>query len=311
MAPRVATHPPARPADLDERQPLAEFPIHHGGLEIGVIRHSTWLSQPTVDLAASIFAHPLLREIDRDVEERRLFGTVLQSVMDGENHGRELRALLLHRDIDPDEPISVVIARTRGPQSGSLETIWGGSENCPCASALIDEQHISLLQGFAETAEHARQVFARLDRAAPRLASVGIGVAPGGAVDLRAALLEAREAMQRGIGINERMPLTIDRLLCALPTDALQEHTRSLLEPVIRHDTERQTELIKTLRVLVAEDFSIVRAAKTLFVHRNTVKYRAGQIGELTGLEVNRLDGRVQLWIAITLLDQLPATRVP
>lgn len=300
----IATHPTVRPSGFDDHQPLAEYSIQQHGLEIGLIRYSAWLDRSLVDLAASIFAHPLLREVDRDLEERRQFGTVLQSVMEGDGNGRELRALLRQRSIDPDEPISVVFAYAE-----RMTDSWPGascdSAGChPCAPALIDRQHLAILQGDAEAEMHAEQLFTRLERVAPRRASVGIGEAPGGVVDLRTALLEAREAMRRGPGINKRMPLTIDRLLCALPTGALQEHTRSLLEPVIRHDAERQTELVRTLRVLVAEDFSIVRAAKTLFVHQNTVKYRAGQIAELTGVEINKLDGRAQLWIAVTLLDQ-------
>jgi hypothetical protein len=307
----LATHPALRAADLGDQHGLAEFPIHQGSLEIGVIHHSAWLNRTVVDLAATIFAHPLLREVDRDIEERRQFGATLLAVIEGEGNGRELRALLRKRGIDPDEPISVVSACADDAAGAWWGAVCDRAGSHACAPALIGQQHLMIMQSDAESAEHAQQLFTRLERVAPRKTRVGIGEAPGGAVDLRTALLEAREAMGRGVGINERMPLTIDRLLCALPTGALQEHTRSLLEPVLRHDAERQTELLKTLRVLVAEDFSTVRAAKTLFVHQNTVKYRVAQIGDLTGIEIGRIDGRVQLWIAVTLLDQPPATLAP
>lgn len=303
----IASHPTLRSADPHEHQMLAEFPIRLHGLEIGVIRHSAWLSRSIVDLASSIFAHPLLRELDREREERRQFGVILQSVMDGESSTRELRTFLRARNIDPDERISVVSAETEDGIETSLGTACDCPGSHPYVPALVDQQHFAILQGAVEPEVHARHLFARLDRVARSRARVGMGEAPGGVVDLRTALVEAREALRRGPGVNERMPLSIDRLICSLPTDALQEHTRSLLEPVIRHDAERQTELVKTLRVLVAEDFSIVRTARVLFVHQNTVKHRIGQIAELTNLETSRLDARAQLWIAVTLLNQFPA----
>ena len=70
---------------------------------------------------------------------------------------------------------------------------------------------------------------------------------------------------------------------------------------------------LKELRafVEVVRQGGFSRAAKTLFVHQNTVKYRVAQIGDLTGIEIGRIDGRVQLWIAVTLLDQPPATLAP
>ncbi|KAA9147631.1 hypothetical protein F6B41_26040 [Microbacterium lushaniae] len=304
----IASYPALRPADSHDHELLAEFPIRLHGLEIGVIRHSAWLSRSIVDLASSVFAHPLLRALDRDREERRQFGMTLQSVLDGESNTRELRALLRARNIDPDERISVVSAETDDGAEAPLGTGCDCPASHPHIPALIDRQHFAIMQGAVEPEEHAQHLLAQVERAAPCRARVGIGEAPGGVVDLRAALLEAREALRRGPGVNRRMPLSMDRLICSLPTGALQEHTRSLLEPVFRHDSERQTELIKTLRVLVAEDFSIVRAARVLFVHQNTVKHRIGQIAELTNLETSRLDVRAQLWIAVTLLDPLPAT---
>ena len=307
----LASHPAVRRADSREHQLLAEFPIRLHGLEIGILRHSAWLSRSIVDLASSILAHPLLRELDREREEGRRFGVILQSIMDGEGTTRELRSLLQGRNIDPDERFSVVAAATEDGIEASMGSGCDCPETHPYVPALIDQQHFAIVQGAVEADVHAGHLFARLEGISPRRTRIGIGEAPGGGVDLRTALLEAREALHRGPGVNARMSLSIDRLICSLPTDALQEHTRSLLEPVIRYDAERQTELIKTLRVLVTEDFSIVRTARVLFVHQNTVKHRIGQIAELTSLDTARLDVRAQLWIAVTLLNRFPSTPAP
>ncbi|WP_210698091.1 PucR family transcriptional regulator [Microbacterium maritypicum] len=304
----VASCPPVEtPGDAE----LSEFSIQHAGREIGLIRYTAWLSTGLVDLAASIFAHPLLRDGDLELENQRLFGSVLQGVLAGKTNARDLRAHLRSKGIDPDEPISVVAVRVDGVADRRVDFSCEHEPAVPCAIAILDSRRLLVMQSLVDPIAHARRLHARLEGVAPGLCRLGIGEAPQGAIDLRTALAEAQLAMSRGIGVNERAPLTLDRMLGTLPTSALQEYAWSLLNPVVRHDREHNSELIKTLRRLVEEDFSTARTAKALYVHLNTVKYRAAKIADLTGLEISRLDARAQLWIAVTLLDQSDVPPTP
>ena len=43
--------------------------------------------------------------------------------------------------------------------------------------------------------------------------------------------------------------------------------------------------------------------AQALGIHRNTLRYRLERIGELSGLDLNRLDQRLQLSLGLGLLE--------
>ena len=58
---------------------------------------------------------------------------------------------------------------------------------------------------------------------------------------------------------------------------------RSTLGPLLEHDRERGSELIRTLRVYLDEDRRQRRTAARLFIHPNTVAYRVDRIESLLG----------------------------
>jgi PucR C-terminal helix-turn-helix domain len=57
-------------------------------------------------------------------------------------------------------------------------------------------------------------------------------------------------------------------------------------------------ELARTLDVLVEHDFEKGRVAAALPVHRNTLRDRVARISELTGVDLERADGRGMAWLA-------------
>ncbi len=70
-----------------------------------------------------------------------------------------------------------------------------------------------------------------------------------------------------------------------------QELTMSLLHPSLdileRYDSENHTQLRKTLSVYLRTERNLLKAAESLNVHRNTMKYRLQRIRELTGLTLS------------------------
>ena len=276
-------------------------------LEVGVLKIAGRVDAHDADLLAAAMLHPMLRGNDRQTDKYRQFGRDLELVLDGLLSGSELRASLRQHRLDPDLPISVIAATVEPGTDlffGDRCTI---EHDHPFAVGFARGKYVLLLQGTEQVRHHAEHLCVHIEHSQLRRAAVGIGRATEGTIDLRTALLEGFEASERGFGVNERVPLTLDQILRSLPTGTLLEHTQELLRPLFEHDSSRQSDLLHTLRVLVRHDFSIVRSAKELYMHQNTVKYRVTQIGELTGLHLNRLDGRAQAWIAVTLLDQLPA----
>ena len=76
-----------------------------------------------------------------------------------------------------------------------------------------------------------------------------------------------------------------------------------LLHPAVdilsRYDTSNQTELLKTLTVYLQEACNQIHTAETLFIHRNTLKYRLGRIVELT--HINFDDPEEKLYLELSL----------
>lgn len=57
-------------------------------------------------------------------------------------------------------------------------------------------------------------------------------------------------------------------------------------------------ELIRTLDALIKNNFEKGRAAAGLPVHRNTLRDRIARISEVTGVDLERVEGRGLAWLA-------------
>ncbi|QLF93806.1 helix-turn-helix domain-containing protein [Pseudomonas sp. ABC1] len=72
------------------------------------------------------------------------------------------------------------------------------------------------------------------------------------------------------------------------------------LQRVLAQDT--QGNLRETLDAWCAHDGQIQACAHALGIHRNTLRYRLERIGELSGLDLSRMDQRLQLSLGLGLL---------
>jgi DNA-binding PucR family transcriptional regulator len=57
-------------------------------------------------------------------------------------------------------------------------------------------------------------------------------------------------------------------------------------------------ELVRTLDALIKNNFEKGRVAAALPVHRNTLRDRIARISELTGVDLERVEGRGLAWLA-------------
>lgn len=77
-----------------------------------------------------------------------------------------------------------------------------------------------------------------------------------------------------------------------------------VLAPLAAHDRDRGTDYVTTLEAFLAHYGEPTRAAKSLHVHTNTLRYRMKHIVELTGIDLD--DVRLRTAIIIYLLAELP-----
>jgi len=75
---------------------------------------------------------------------------------------------------------------------------------------------------------------------------------------------------------------------------------RELVEPLEKRDRERNSDLVRTLRVFFASGANVSKAADRLLLHRNSMTYRLERVSELTGLGFR--DHRVRLAMQLGLL---------
>ena len=73
------------------------------------------------------------------------------------------------------------------------------------------------------------------------------------------------------------------------------------LRRVLAQDS--QGTLRTTLEAWCAHDGQVQACAQALGIHRNTLRYRLERIAELSGLDLNRLDQRLQLSLGLGLLE--------
>lgn len=73
-----------------------------------------------------------------------------------------------------------------------------------------------------------------------------------------------------------------------------------LVEPLLAHDRERRSDLVRTLQVYFATGANASEAADRLFLHRNSMLYRLARVEKLVGLDLK--DPRARLALQLGLL---------
>ncbi|MGC9403348.1 sugar diacid recognition domain-containing protein [Vibrio genomosp. F10 str. 9ZC157] len=73
-----------------------------------------------------------------------------------------------------------------------------------------------------------------------------------------------------------------------------------LMAPINRlNEKDSKGVLIKTLNCYFSQDCDLARTCRLLHIHRNTLRYRLDRVEEITGLNINRLDESIELYLAL------------
>ena len=125
---------------------------------------------------------------------------------------------------------------------------------------------------------------------------------PTGRAELAEGLEEVRLLVDFGCrlgmeGLISRTELLPELLLARSPRLASLLERRAL-GPLEEYAERRSSDLVETLMAFLALDLDRRAAAEHLHVHRNTLDYRLRRIGELTGLELGKVDDLVLLALA-------------
>src|SRR3954452_7781435 len=266
----------------------------------------------TVHQAVTVVALELLRRRMADDTERRLAGDVLSALVSGELTGSELARRL--------EPFGL------GDHTGMLvlappRQVKGAVEDA-LARAVRDEASAGLVAGTARfscaliappkggdeelfaLAERVRLRIAR-DAGAELIAGAG-RAAPAG--DSRRTFHEARCALEArelaGNGTPGPVATFHDlgsfQLLLSLQDDeALRLFCDSILAPIEDGEGAYGGELMRSLEAFIECNGQWERAARQLYCHRHTLRYRIRRVEELTGRSLDSARDRIDFWLAL------------
>lgn len=136
--------------------------------------------------------------------------------------------------------------------------------------------------------------------------SIGIGEYHPGIKGIMRSYQEACRAleiwskMNNKTGINHIANLGISRLLIEISPETRNDFFNYVYKD---NDTLRKIKpvLWETLQAFFENNLSITKTAKNIYIHRNTLIYRLGKIHKLTGLNPQKFDQALLLYIAFKI----------
>jgi purine catabolism regulator len=286
----------------------------------------------TLHQAVTIVALELLRGRVAGDTERRLAGDVLAGLVGGDLAGPELA-----RRLEPfglaEQVSAIVMPRPNGGR-GSPSPIEDAlssalrEEAAPGLVASTGSVTCGLIPGHPSGEE---ELFALAGRVARRLSvglgrgvSVGVGRPVPGAEARRtfhearcaveALALGAPESHANGNGststsstssaglptVATYKDLGSFQLLLSLQGDeALRLFCDSILGPIEASEGHYGGELMRSLEAFIEENGQWERAARRLYCHRHTLRYRIRRVEELTGRNLGSARDRIEFWLAL------------
>jgi purine catabolism regulator len=278
--------------------------------------------------AVTVVALELLRRHVAASTERRLAGDVLSELVNGTVSGTDLVRRLEPFGLGGRVTAIVMTppARTPGKSGGTdaTEAALAQAMRDEAVSGLVATSgtHVcALLPGFLdeELFELAQRV---MDRVVAKLgatpaAGAGRAVAAG---DARRAYHEARCALEartlggpvgaavaNGNGSAPQKPTiatyrdlgSFQLLLSLQDSDALRLFCESLLGPIETGEGHYGGELMRSLEAFIECNGQWEAAARRLYCHRHTLRYRIRKIEELTGRDLSSARDRIEFWLAL------------
>lgn len=258
---------------------------------------------------ALVVALELMRDrVVRDTE-RRLAGDVLAEALGGRLSAEELRGRL--RPFNVSGRVCVLLFDIENPEDAqeALTAALGGG-GVPALVAVNAAAGRPLLCALAATGDRDPVDVAREARGALAAAGTKVRAAASRPCDLgelRRAFHEARCALQAtamangsGTEVASHRDLGAFTLLLSLQDDdALRTYADNLLRPIEHGEGEYGPELLRSLEAFIERNGQWERAARDLYCHRHTLRYRIRRIEELTGRDLGKAQDRIELWLAL------------
>jgi purine catabolism regulator len=244
--------------------------------------------------------------------ERRLKGDLLDQILRGAVAPGEARLALGRLGFDLTRPLAVALFSGTEPMENLAQACEEvlSHEGGPFLASPMDDLVLVVLQpeGPGFLADLRASVAAHVAGAV--LAGAGSLVA---FEQLLQGVREARYALQLcrtdGRAQAEFADLGTYQLLLSLQDpEALRTFADSVLAPLDGYDQAHDGDLVLSLRAFLERNARWEAAAKDLFVHRHTLRYRVRKIEDLTGRRLASARDRMEFFLALRARDLLGAS---
>jgi purine catabolism regulator len=261
--------------------------------------------------AAIVVGLELMRDRVVRETERRLAGDLLADALGGRLEPDELRGRLRPFGIGGEAAVLVFELEDPPAAEATLESALADA-GVPALVATSSAAGRPLLCAVIDAAASdpvgtARRVRETLTGGAGLDGVRAAASRPATVASLRRAFHEARCALEAtslaggdSHDVASHRDLGAFTLLLALQDDdALRLYSDGLLDPIERTEGEYGGELLRSLEAFIENNGNWERAARQLYCHRHTLRYRIRKIEELTGRDLGRATDRIELWLAL------------
>ncbi|HWN73353.1 MAG TPA: helix-turn-helix domain-containing protein, partial [Solirubrobacterales bacterium] len=259
--------------------------------------------------AVAVVALELMRRRVARETERRLAGDVLAAALSGRMDPAELRrrlepfgigeeaAVLVFSLAHPDEAVATLEAALAADACAAVVAPHTtNSRELLCAVIDCADRDPVEVAGTARTALASDRVPVRAAASRPALPE-----------RLRHSFHEARCALEATGFDNGSAPEVASwrdlgaftLLLSIQDDDALNLYCDSVLGPIESGDGEYGGELLRSLEAFIEQNGQWERAARQVYCHRHTLRYRMRKVEELTGRDLSRAHDRIEFWLAL------------
>ncbi|NLX62086.1 MAG: PucR family transcriptional regulator [Tissierellia bacterium] len=140
---------------------------------------------------------------------------------------------------------------------------------------------------------------------------IGVGRVYKGLAKANKSFSDALKTIRTGKALTDKEIITFNELgifkiLCQdFLVEELEDFYKTTLKPLVDYDEKRSTELVKTLEAYFTCNGNLTKISENLYTHYNTVLYRINRIKEITGLNLDDPNDRLNLEIALKIRELL------
>jgi PucR family transcriptional regulator, purine catabolism regulatory protein len=258
--------------------------------------------------AVTVVALELMRQRAMRDTERRLAGDVLAEALTGRLSETELAVRLRPFGVGANAAVLIfsrpgaMVSTAEGDLDRFLADAGVGAlvaSRGDLLCAVVDAHDgVDPMAVAARAREALLPEHGELRAAASRAAAVG---------SLRRSFHEARCALEAASLANGHSPpvasyrdLGAFQLLLSLQDDeALRLYCDSVLGPLEDASGEYGDELIRSLEAFIEQNGQWEKAARELYCHRHTLRYRIRRVEQLTGRDLSSARDRIEFWLAL------------